>query len=88
MAAEAARAAMAKAGVEPGEIDILILSTATPDRWLPSTACDLQALWGQKCYGLRRGRRLHRVALCAVHGRGVSWRQGGERSPWSWAPRR
>ncbi|MFH1765168.1 MAG: beta-ketoacyl-ACP synthase III [Gemmatimonadota bacterium] len=46
MAAEAARAAMAKAGVEPGEIDILIVATATPDRWLPSTACDLQALLG------------------------------------------
>ncbi len=46
MAERAARAAMAKAGVEPGEIDILILATATPDRWLPSTACDLQALLG------------------------------------------
>ncbi len=46
MGAEAARAAMAKAGIEPGEIDILIVSTATPDRWLPSTACDLQALLG------------------------------------------
>jgi len=46
MAAHAARAAMAKAGVEPGEVDILILATATPDRWLPSTACDLQALLG------------------------------------------
>ncbi len=46
MAAEAARRAMAKAGVEPGEIDILVLSTATPDRLLPSTACDVQALIG------------------------------------------
>jgi len=46
MGAEAARAAMAKAGIEPGEIDILIVSTATPDRLLPSTACDLQALLG------------------------------------------
>jgi 3-oxoacyl-[acyl-carrier-protein] synthase-3 len=46
MAEKAARAAMAKAGVESGEIDILILATATPDRLLPSTACDLQALLG------------------------------------------
>ena len=46
MAAEAARAAMVKAGIEPGEIDILILATCTPDRLLPSTACDLQALLG------------------------------------------
>jgi 3-oxoacyl-[acyl-carrier-protein] synthase-3 len=46
MGAAAARQAMERAGVEPGEVDILILSTATPDRWLPSTACDTQALLG------------------------------------------
>jgi len=46
MGAEAARAAMARAGVEVGEVDILIVSTATPDRLLPSTACDVQALLG------------------------------------------
>ncbi len=48
MGASAARIAMAKAGIEPGEVDIVILSTATPDRWLPSTACDVQALLGCK----------------------------------------
>jgi len=46
MAAEASRRAMEKAGVEPGEVDVLVLATATPDRWLPSTACDLQAILG------------------------------------------
>jgi 3-oxoacyl-[acyl-carrier-protein] synthase III len=46
MGAESARRAMAAAGVTPEEIDILIVSTATPDRWLPSTACDIQALIG------------------------------------------
>ncbi len=46
MAAEASRRAMGKAGIEPGEIDFLILATATPDRLLPSTACDVQALLG------------------------------------------
>jgi len=46
MGAIAARKAMEEAGVEPGEVDILIVSTATPDRLLPSTACDLQALLG------------------------------------------
>jgi 3-oxoacyl-[acyl-carrier-protein] synthase-3 len=46
MAAEASRRAMEKAGVDPGEVDIIVLSTATPDRWLPSTACDTQALLG------------------------------------------
>jgi 3-oxoacyl-[acyl-carrier-protein] synthase-3 len=46
MGEKAARRAMEKAGVEAGEIDVLIVSTATPDRWLPSTGCDLQALLG------------------------------------------
>jgi 3-oxoacyl-[acyl-carrier-protein] synthase-3 len=48
MGARAARKAMEKAGIEPGEVDLVILSTATPDRWLPSTACDVQALLGCK----------------------------------------
>jgi 3-oxoacyl-[acyl-carrier-protein] synthase-3 len=46
MAATASRAAMLRAGVLPGEIDTIVLSTATPDRLLPSTAVDLQAELG------------------------------------------
>jgi len=46
MAAEAARRAMDDAGVTADELDLIIVSTATPDRWLPSTACDVQALLG------------------------------------------
>jgi 3-oxoacyl-[acyl-carrier-protein] synthase-3 len=46
IAAGAARAAMQKAGVTAGEIDAIVLSTATADRLLPSTAVDLQALLG------------------------------------------
>ncbi len=46
MAAGAARSAMAKAGVTAGEIDAIVLSTATPDRLLPATAVDLQAELG------------------------------------------
>lgn len=46
MGAEAARRAMEKTGVNAGEVDILIVATATPDRWLPSTACDIQARIG------------------------------------------
>ena len=44
MAANASRIAMQRAGVEPGELDLIVLSTATPDRLLPSTACDLHSL--------------------------------------------
>ncbi|MDP9203094.1 MAG: ketoacyl-ACP synthase III [Gemmatimonadota bacterium] len=46
MAADAARKAMDVAGVHPGEIDVIVLSTATPDRLLPSTAVDIQAELG------------------------------------------
>jgi len=46
MAAEASQHAMEKAGIQPGELDTIILSTATPDRLLPSTAVDLQAALG------------------------------------------
>ena len=46
MGAAAARRAMERAQIDPGEVDVIILSTATPDRWLPSTACDAQALLG------------------------------------------
>ena len=46
MGARASRIAMERAGVAPGEIDVIVVSTATPDRLLPSTACDMQALLG------------------------------------------
>ena len=46
MAADAARKAMEVAGVHPGEIDVIVLSTATPDRLLPATAVDIQAELG------------------------------------------
>jgi 3-oxoacyl-[acyl-carrier-protein] synthase III len=46
MAAGASRIAMERAGVQAGELDLIVLSTATPDRLLPSTGCDLQALLG------------------------------------------
>jgi 3-oxoacyl-[acyl-carrier-protein] synthase-3 len=46
MAATASRSAMQRAGITAGEIDAIVLSTATPDRLLPSTAVDLQAELG------------------------------------------
>jgi 3-oxoacyl-[acyl-carrier-protein] synthase-3 len=46
LAAMAARAAMEKAAVHPGELDIIVLGTASPDRLLPSAAVDLQAALG------------------------------------------
>ena len=46
MGAQAARVAMERAGVHAGEVDLIVVSTATPDRLLPATACDMQALIG------------------------------------------
>jgi 3-oxoacyl-[acyl-carrier-protein] synthase-3 len=46
MGAEASRIAMERARVQPGEIDVIVVSTATPDRLLPATACDMQAMLG------------------------------------------
>jgi 3-oxoacyl-[acyl-carrier-protein] synthase III len=44
MGAAASREALRDAGMSADQIDLIIVSTATPDRLLPSTACDIQAL--------------------------------------------
>ena len=46
LAATAARVAMGKTGVNAGELDMIIVGTASPDRLLPSAAVDLQAALG------------------------------------------
>lgn len=46
MGARAANRALAKAGLEPSDVDLIIVTTATPDRWLPSTACEIQSAIG------------------------------------------
>jgi 3-oxoacyl-[acyl-carrier-protein] synthase III len=43
---EASERAMATAGVTAAQLDAIVLATASPDRLLPATACDLQALLG------------------------------------------
>lgn len=42
LAEPAARRAMEAAGVGPGDIDLIVLATSTPDQIFPSTACLLQ----------------------------------------------
>lgn len=46
LAREASLQALADAGLAPTDLDAIVLATATPDRLLPSTACDLQAALG------------------------------------------
>jgi 3-oxoacyl-[acyl-carrier-protein] synthase-3 len=46
MSADAARTAMERAGVTPPELDAIVLATSSPDRLLPATSVELQALLG------------------------------------------
>lgn len=46
LSAAAAQEALRRAGLTAGQLDAIVLGTATPDRLLPATACDLQALLG------------------------------------------
>jgi len=55
LAAEAAKAALADAGIHAEEVDLLIVATLSPDMFFPSTACFVQAKIGAKnayCYDL------------------------------------
>ena len=50
LAARAGLSAIASAGLEPNEIDLIILATSTPDRKVPSSAC-----MAQNKMGIRNG---------------------------------
>lgn len=65
MSAASSREAMERAGVQPGEIDIIVLGTASPDRLLPSTAVELQAVLGAT-----------RAAAFDIHAACTSWLYG------------
>jgi 3-oxoacyl-[acyl-carrier-protein] synthase-3 len=59
LAVHAARRAMEAAGVEPGDIDLIVVATTTPDMIFPSTACILQAK-----LGIRQGAAFDVQAVC------------------------
>jgi len=42
LAAEAARRALAQRGMDPGDVDLIIVATVTPDMMFPATACLVQ----------------------------------------------
>ena len=52
MGSRAAHIALEKAGLSGRDVDMLIVTTATPDRYLPTTSCDIQAEIGasRRCF--------------------------------------
>ena len=46
LAERSARSALDSAGIDPAELDLIVVGTTTPDRIYPSTACRLQARLG------------------------------------------
>ncbi len=46
IAVEASRMALERAGIAPGEVDLIVLATTTPDRTFPATATAVQAKLG------------------------------------------
>ena len=79
LALAAARAALDAAGIEPNQIDLIVVATTTPDFVFPSTAClvqqklgitngcpafDLQAVCSGFVYALATGEQFIRSGLC------------------------
>ncbi len=48
LAAAAGRAALASAGLEPVDVDLVVVATSTPDRTCPATASDVAGLLGTR----------------------------------------
>lgn len=58
MGTAAARAALASAGVEGGDVDLIVVATSTPDHLTPPTACEIQAqigAIGAACFDIEAG---------------------------------
>jgi 3-oxoacyl-[acyl-carrier-protein] synthase-3 len=60
MGTTAARAALADAGLEPDDIDLIILATSTPDQTFPATAVTIQAE-----LGIAHGAAFDMQAVCS-----------------------
>ncbi len=68
MAVAAAREAISAAGIEEGDIDLIIVATTTPDKVFPSTACIVQRQLGiRRTAAFRRACGVFRLYLRAGH---------------------
>ena len=66
-AVRASQEAIARAGIDPAEIDLILCATVTPDQILPSTACLIQAQ-----LGANKAAAMDIVAACSGFLYGVS----------------
>ena len=60
LALEAAKRAIAHAGIQASDIDLIVLATATPDETFPATACRVQA-----ALGIHHGAAFDVQAVCS-----------------------
>jgi len=69
LSAAAGRAALARAGLQPDDVDMVVVATCTPDRTFPATACAVQAQ-----LQIPRAAAFDLVAACSgfVYGLGVA----------------
>lgn len=71
LAIEASRAALASAGVEPSELDAILLATLSPDYLFPATACIVQA-----ALKADKAMACDLEAACSGFVYGLSWASG------------
>ena len=87
LAEQASRQALDQAGITPNDLDVIIVSTTSPDMIFPSTACLLQAR-----LGVAGVPAFDCSASCSGFCMGCRWRivffgQGSSSVAWLW-PRR
>jgi 3-oxoacyl-[acyl-carrier-protein] synthase-3 len=71
LSARSGRAAMEMAGVNPADIDALVLSTTTPDRCVPATSATVQQLLGLSCGAFDVNAACSGFAYALVQGHGM-----------------
>ena len=82
MGAVAALRAIRTAGIEPDDIDLILLATLTPDYWMPATAVLVkEAIGNTRADRLRRDGRVQRVRVRLRHRPGLHPGRAGEARP-------
>lgn len=71
LSARAGKAALEMAGVDPSDIDALVLSTTTPDRTVPATSATVQQLLGLSCGAFDVNAACSGFAYALVQGHGM-----------------